>query len=153
MTLLVRQAPACVERLLELGHGLRPPGDQLSTTLEAAHSHRRVLHVQDRTGGALVEALERRVLQAPGPALPQGGLALQLWMEAGRCVGLQMLLGGTLGWIRAGAVVLACGGGGHLFAHPHTTNPYQSTRRRGGDGLAGGRRKRDLEFVQFHPPP
>ncbi|MFM7677157.1 MAG: L-aspartate oxidase [Synechococcus sp.] len=147
--LLVRQAPACVERLLELDMAFDRQGEELSTTLEAAHSHRRVLHVQDRTGGALVEALERRVLQRPGLVCLKGALALQLWMEAGRCVGLQMLHRGELGWIRAGAVVLACGGGGHLFAH--TTNPSQSS----GDGVAmawrAGAELRDLEFVQFHP--
>jgi L-aspartate oxidase len=46
-------------------------------------------------------------------------------------------------------VVLACGGGGHLFSH--TTNPSQAT----GDGVvmawAAGAQIRDLEFVQFHP--
>jgi L-aspartate oxidase len=52
-------------------------------------------------------------------------------------------------WLRAGAVVLASGGGGHLFAH--TTNPAQAS----GDGVAmawcAGAKLRDLEFVQFHP--
>jgi L-aspartate oxidase len=46
-------------------------------------------------------------------------------------------------------VVLASGGGGHLFAH--TTNPSQAS----GDGVAmawsAGAEVRDLEFVQFHP--
>ena len=70
--LLVREAPACVERLLELGMDFDRHNGSLSTTLEAAHSHRRVLHAQDRTGGALVDALERRVLQRPGLVRLQG---------------------------------------------------------------------------------
>jgi L-aspartate oxidase len=147
--LLVSQAPACVQRLVELGMAFDRNGDLLSTTLEAAHSHRRVLHAQDRTGGALVDALEREVLRRPFLVQRKGLLALQLWMEAGRCVGLQVLEGERLRWLRAGAVVLASGGGGHLFAH--TTNPTQSS----GDGVAmawsGGAELRDLEFVQFHP--
>ncbi|WP_231597356.1 L-aspartate oxidase [Synechococcus sp. CBW1004] len=147
--LLVRQAPACVERLLQLGMDFdRTPGG-LSTTLEAAHSHRRVLHAQDRTGGALVDALEREVLRRPGLVQRKGMPALQLWVEAGCCVGLQVLDRGSVRWLRAGAVVLASGGGGHLFAH--TTNPSQAS----GDGVAmawsAGARVRDLEFVQFHP--
>jgi L-aspartate oxidase len=148
--LLVRDAPGCVARLLELGMGFdREEADQLSTTLEAAHSHRRVLHAQDRTGGALVDALEREVLRREGLEQHKGVPALQLWVEAGRCVGLQVLDGHRLRWLRARAVVLACGGGGHLFAH--TTNPAQAS----GDGVAmawsAGAAVRDLEFVQFHP--
>ena len=147
--LLVREAPACVERLLELGMDFDRHNGSLSTTLEAAHSHRRVLHAQDRTGGALVDVLERRVLQRPGLVRLQGALALQLWIEAGRCCGLQMLHAGTLRWLQAGAVVLATGGGGHLYAN--TTNPSQAS----GDGIAmawqAGAEIRDLEFVQFHP--
>ena len=147
--LLVRQAPACVERLLQLGMEFDRSPDGLSTTLEAAHSHRRVLHAQDRTGGALVDALEREVLRRPGLIQRKGMPALQLWIEAGCCVGLQVLDGDRLRWLRAGAVVLASGGGGHLFAH--TTNPSQAS----GDGVAmawsAGARVRDLEFVQFHP--
>ena len=64
--LLVSQAPACVERLLQLGMEFDRDQQRLSTTLEAAHSHRRVLHAQDRTGGALVDALERQVRRRPG---------------------------------------------------------------------------------------
>jgi L-aspartate oxidase len=147
--LLVREAPACVARLVDLGMDFDRDCGQLSTTLEAAHSHRRVLHAQDRTGGALVDALEREVLRRPGLEHHKGVPALQLWVEAGRCVGLQVLEGQRLRWLRARVVVLACGGGGHLFAH--TTNPAQAS----GDGVAmawtAGAAVRDLEFVQFHP--
>lgn len=147
--LLVRQAPTCVERLLRLGMAFDRENGQLSTTLEAAHSHRRVLHAQDRTGGALVDALERHVQSRPLLERHQGVPALQLWVDGGRCVGLQVLEGNEVRWLRAGAVVLACGGGGHLFSH--TTNPSQAT----GDGVvmawAAGAQIRDLEFVQFHP--
>ncbi len=147
--LLVREAPHCVERLLELGLQLDHQGDQLSTTLEAAHSRRRVLHARDQTGLALVELLEQRVSERSDLLALEGGLALRLWVEGGRCCGLQLLHQGRLGWIRAGAVVLATGGSGHLFAN--TTNPASAR----GDGLAmaweAGALLRDMEFVQFHP--
>jgi L-aspartate oxidase len=146
---LVHEAPACVERLLELGMAFDRDGENLSTTLEAAHSHRRVLHAQDRTGGALVEALEREVLLRPQLEQRKGVVALQLWLEQGRCVGLAVLEENRLHWLAARAVVLATGGGGHLFAH--TTNPSLAS----GDGVVmawqAGAKLRDLEFVQFHP--
>ena len=146
---LVHDAPACVERLLELGMAFDRDGKNLSTTLEAAHSHRRVLHAQDRTGGALVEALEREVLIRPRLEQRKGVVAWQLWLEQGRCVGLAVLEENRLHWLTARAVVLATGGGGHLFAH--TTNPSLAS----GDGVVmawqAGAKLRDLEFVQFHP--
>jgi L-aspartate oxidase len=151
VSLLVHEAPGCVQRLLDLGMAFdRELGsDRLSTTLEAAHSHRRVLHAQDRTGGALVDALEREVQRRPGLGQRRGVIALQLWVESGRCCGLQVLDGDRIHWLAAGAVVLATGGGGHLFSH--STNPTQSS----GDGVAmawcAGAAVRDLEFVQFHP--
>jgi L-aspartate oxidase len=147
--LLVHQAPACVERLLQLGMDFDRDGEGLSTTLEAAHSHRRVLHAQDRTGGALVDALEREVRRRPDLEQRKGVMALELWVDGDRCRGVLVLEGTRLRWLRAGAVVLASGGGGHLFAN--TTNPPQAT----GDGVVmawqAGAALRDLEFVQFHP--
>ena len=149
VAVLVQEAPDCVQRLLELGMAFDRDDGALSTTLEAAHSHRRVLHAQDRTGGALVDALERQVQQRPNVVQHKGVMALQLWLEAGRCGGLQVLDPEGARWIRSRAVVLATGGGGHLFAH--TTNPAQAS----GAGLAmahqAGAQLRDLEFVQFHP--
>ena len=146
---LVHDAPACVARLLELGMAFDRDGENLSTTLEAAHSHRRVLHAQDRTGGALVEALEREVLLRPRLEQRKGVVAWQLWLEQGRCVGLAVLEANHLRWLASRAVVLATGGGGHLFAH--TTNPSLAS----GDGVVmawqAGAQLRDLEFVQFHP--
>lgn len=56
---------------------------------------------------------------------------------------------GKLLRIEAGAVVLACGGGGRLYSASN------NTREMTGDGLAlaweAGAELHDLEFVQFHP--
>ena len=143
--LLVEQAPHCVLRLQQLGMAFDRDGDALATTLEAAHSHRRVLHVQDRTGRALVDVL--RIEQRPG-LLHAGVRVTRLLVEGGRC-GVQVLDGRHLQTIRSRAVVLASGGGGHLFAN--TTNPAQAC----GEGIAlaweAGASVEDLEFVQFHP--
>ena len=147
--LLVEQAPHCVQRLQRLGMAFDRDGDALATTLEAAHSHRRVLHVQDRTGRALVDVLRDRVEQRPGLLHRRGVRVTRLLVEDGRCCGVQVLDGRHLQTIRSRAVVLASGGGGHLFAN--TTNPAQAC----GEGIAlaweAGASVEDLEFVQFHP--
>jgi len=147
--LLVQEAPHCVERLGTLGMAFDRDQNGLATTLEAAHSHRRVLHVQDRTGRALVDVLRDRVEQRPGLLHRRGVRVTQLLVRDGRCCGVQVLDGPHLHGIQARAVVLASGGGGHLFAN--TTNPAQAC----GEGIAlawqAGAAVEDLEFVQFHP--
>ncbi len=147
--MFVQEAPECVQRLQDIGMEFDMDSGQLATTLEAAHSFRRVLHVQDRTGRALVEVLQDQVDQRANLIHRRGVRVTQLWVEANRCIGVQVLDGPFLHWISARAVVLACGGAGHLFAN--TTNPAQAC----GEGLAlawrAGAFVEDLEFVQFHP--
>ena len=147
--MLVREAPNCVDNLQRLGMIFDKNLDQLSTTLEAAHSCRRVLHVKDRTGRALVEVLEDHVESKKNILHCRGVRVTELLVENEICKGVQVLDGSNLYWISSKAVVLATGGGGHLFTN--TTNPSQSA----GEGIAlawkAGALIQDLEFIQFHP--
>ena len=147
--MLVREAPNCVDNLQRLGMIFDKNLDQLSTTLEAAHSCRRVLHVKDRTGRALVEVLEDHVESKKNILHCRGVRVTELLIEDKICKGVQVLDGSNLYWISSRAVVLATGGGGHLFAN--TTNPSQSA----GEGISlawkAGALIQDLEFIQFHP--
>ena len=86
--LLVKEAPHCVKRLQKLGMAFDMKGEELSTTLEAAHSHRRVLHVQDRTGRALIEVLQDQVEQRSNLLHRRGVRVTQLWVENNRCCGV-----------------------------------------------------------------
>ena len=147
--MLVKEAPGCVDRLQNLGMIFDQSSDQLATTLEAAHSRRRVLHVKDRTGRALVEVLEDHIENKKNILHCRGVRVTELLIENEECKGVQVLDGANLYWIKSRAVVLATGGGGHLFTN--TTNPAQSS----GEGIAlawkAGAAIEDLEFVQFHP--
>ena len=147
--MLVREAPVCVDRLQNLGMIFDQSFDQLATTLEAAHSRRRVLHVKDRTGRALVEVLEDHVESKENILHCRGVRVTELSIQNNECKGVQVLDGSNLYWITSRAVVLATGGGGHLFTN--TTNPAQSS----GEGIAlawkAGAAIEDLEFIQFHP--
>ncbi|MBN3891001.1 MAG: L-aspartate oxidase [Nostoc sp. JL31] len=148
---LAQHAPSCIQSLVNLGVAFDRHGQALALTLEAAHSRRRVLHAADTTGREVTTTLTAQVLRRQNIQVIQQALALSLWIEpeTGCCQGISLFYQGKITWVRAGAVVLATGGGGQVFAQ--TTNPAVST----GDGVAiaarAGAILRDLEFVQFHP--
>ncbi|WP_353933178.1 L-aspartate oxidase [Okeanomitos corallinicola TIOX110] len=148
---LAQQAPNCIQSLVNLGVAFDRHGNSLALTLEAAHSRHRVLHAADTTGREVTTTLTAQVLRRQNIQVIQQALALSLWIEpqTGKCEGISLFYQGQVTWIKAGAVVLATGGGGQVFAQ--TTNPAVST----GDGVAiawrAGAILRDLEFVQFHP--
>jgi L-aspartate oxidase len=155
---LVTHAAKCIDSLVDFGVAFdrvsspsssgRSVGD-LALTLEAAHSRPRVLHAADTTGRALVSTLADRVLARSNITILTQAFALDLWLENECCQGISLVYEGQISWVRAGAVVLATGGGGQVYAQ--TTNPDVST----GDGVAmvhrAGGLLRDLEFMQFHP--
>jgi L-aspartate oxidase len=148
---LVEQAPTCIQSLVDLGVAFDRKEGRLALTLEAAHSRSRVLHAADTTGRAVVSTLTSQVLNQKNITVLQQAFALSLWIhpETGYCQGISLIYNNQIHWVKAGAVVLATGGGGQVFAQ--TTNPDVST----GDGVAmawrAGAIVRDLEFVQFHP--
>lgn len=123
--------------------------------LEAAHSFPRVLHAGgDASGAGITRALMQRVraLEVQGRIrVLEGVMATEILLDCGAVAGIAFsrAADGTIGQVRADAVVLATGGAGQLFAQ--TTNPAVAT----GDGVAlaflAGAVLRDLEFYQFHP--
>ncbi|MEA5534306.1 L-aspartate oxidase [Crocosphaera sp. XPORK-15E] len=148
---LVDHAATAIKSLVEMGVAFDRQGEQLAMTLEAAHSHPRVLHAADTTGRAIVSTLTAKVIERPNIEIIPQAIALQLWLDSTtkRCQGLSILYDHQIYWIQAAAVILATGGGGQVYAQ--TTNPLVST----GDGVAlawrAGAIVRDLEFFQFHP--
>ncbi|AFY72147.1 L-aspartate oxidase (plasmid) [Thalassoporum mexicanum PCC 7367] len=148
---LVETAPEAIDSLLKLGVAFDRHGKDLAMTLEAAHSRPRVLHSADTTGKAVVTVLIERVLERTNIQVITQALVLRLWQneQTKRCQGVCLLYRNQIHWLAAGAVILATGGGGQVYAQ--TTNPTVSV----GDGVAiawrAGAKLRDLEFVQFHP--
>lgn len=116
---------------------------------EGAHARRRVLHVADETGKALVRSLWKQVRKEPLIRLFPDHFALDLIRQDGRVRGIWALFQGKPRLFLADAVVLATGGAGRLWLH--TSNPAGAT----GDGMAMASRAgavlANLEFCQFHP--
>jgi L-aspartate oxidase len=132
-------------------------------TQEAAHSKRRILHVGDTTGHAIMTALLRKVIDQPNITLLTGHVSVDLLTfphhaldplaiyESPKCHGayvfnrkIQKVIP-----ILAMHTVLATGGLGQIFLN--TSNP-PGVR---GDGLSmafrAGARVINAEYVQFHP--
>jgi L-aspartate oxidase len=126
------------------------PAGGLARTREGGHSRSRVVHAGgDATGAELERALTEAVRSDAAVRSTEHTFLVDLVTAGGRVVGALLWCEGRPRLVRAGAVVLASGGAGQLYAD--TTNPPLST----GDGIAAALRAgavlADLEFVQFHP--
>lgn len=125
----------------------------LTFTLEAAHSKRRILHAGgDATGKGITEALCKRINEDNNITVTQNSIAVEVLVDSDQeCKGIIVYneLTGEHEIVYTSALVLATGGLGQLYKY--TTNPEGAT----GDGIDlaynAGAIIQDIEFVQFHP--
>lgn len=123
---------------------------ELALGREAGHRARRIVHAHgDATGAEIMRALVEVARQTPNLVLREHSVAVDLVRAGDRVVGVVALEGGRQVLHLAGAVLLASGGYGHLFAR--TTTP--PVVRGGAVAMAcrAGAAVADLEMVQFHP--
>ncbi|MGF1549535.1 MAG: L-aspartate oxidase [Sphingomonadaceae bacterium] len=156
---VVESAPAAIERLAELGVPFTREAESWHLTREGGHSQRRIVHVDDATGRAVQEALERAAAARPNIALVPDMAAIDFATgrhgarggDERRVWGAYAIDGesGKVELFRARATVLATGGASRAWLY--STNPRGST----GDGIAmawrAGARVANMEFHQFHP--
>jgi L-aspartate oxidase len=155
----VKNAPAAIAWLQELGVPFSTEAGELHLTREGGHSHRRIVHAADATGAAVQATLVQRVKDTPGIAVFEHHMLVDLITErrvpgAGsghRCFGAYVLdtVRDEVITFTAGHTVLATGGAGKVYLY--TTNPDTAT----GDGIAAawraGCQVANMEFIQFHP--
>lgn len=155
---VVERAPASVAWLSAQGVAFDHREGIFDLGRESAHSRRRIVHVADATGRAIMAALGGRLSRHPGIRLLQDYVAIELLVrrdDARRgmlsCIGARVLDPGRglLCEIEATHVVLATGGAAGVYET--ATNAAMPV----GDGIAlawrAGCRVADLEMVQFHP--
>lgn len=141
----------------------RESNGDLAWGQEAAHSRRRILHVGDGTGNAIIRNLIAALRRCPNVTLLTNATAVDLItfphhsrdpLDAYRpiaCHGAYVFDNEerTVHRYLAAATVLATGGLGRIYRN--TTNPIGAR----GDGLAlahrAGARITNAEYVQFHP--
>jgi len=152
---LAREAHARIADLVGYGVAFdRDRNSELAVGRATGHSARRIVHVRgDATGRAIIAALIQAVRATSSIRLVEGYAAESLLTHDGIVSGLKIRKVSDATArpvaIAAGAVVLATGGIGRLYAA--TTNPLHAS----GIGLAIAARAgaviADPEFVQFHP--
>jgi L-aspartate oxidase len=148
---LVDEGPARVNELIALGAMFdQDERGEYLLAREGGHSHARILHAGGAATGVEVERALVDAVRKTATVLLERTFALDLVVDAGRCVGVEALdEHGDRIVVPARHVLVATGGGGQLYAV--TTNPLEAT----GDGMAMalrvGAAVADLEFVQFHP--
>lgn len=126
---------------------------ELTFTLEAAHSIRRILHSGgDATGKGITDALCQDVMNDSNITIAENSMAVELLVDSDKeCKGIIVYneLTGEHEIVYTSALVLATGGVGQLYKF--TTNPEGAT----GDGIDiaynAGAIIQDMEFIQFHP--
>ncbi|MGD2253838.1 MAG: L-aspartate oxidase [Anaerolineales bacterium] len=164
--LLVDEGPPLVDEILietaKVAFDQDAKG-QLHYGQEGAHSRRRILHVGDGTGKAIIDGLIQALRQCPNVTFLTNATAVDLItfphhsrdpLSSYRpvvCHGAYVFdrQGRTVHRDLAAATVLATGGLGRIYSN--TTNPPGSR----GDGWAmahrAGARIINAEYVQFHP--
>ncbi len=147
---LAADAPARLRDLIGYGAEFRTRDGQYHLSPSGDHSQSRVLVPKNMRGLDLTVPL-REAAVAAGVRFLEDSVVLDLLVGDGA-------VGGAIGVhrlraegfvVHAGAVVLAAGGAGRLFAT--TSNPVDVCG--GGYALAlrAGARLRDMEFIQFYP--
>ena len=164
--ILAKDGPGLVREVLMESAGVsfdRTTEGQLAYGREGGHSCRRVLHVGDATGKAIIQALIAALQERDNVSIVTEATGVDLITfphhahdpltvyEPITCHGAYVFEQGqqAVRSYLAGATILATGGLGRIYRH--TTNP-QGAR---GDGLAmayrAGARVINAEYVQFHP--
>jgi L-aspartate oxidase len=149
--MVVREAPAEIDQLVEWGTRFDQENGELALTREGGHSHRRIVHaLGDATGFEVMRAMIATARAAPNLTLWDDTFTVDLLTHDGACAGALVwhpTFGRLTVW--ANQVILASGGCGMVYRE--TTNPPVAT----GDGMAAayraGAELRDMEFMQFHP--
>ncbi len=156
---VIERAPHAIDRLVELGVPFNTEGKDLHLTREGGHSHRRIVHVDDATGRAVLDALLRAAETHPNITLLPHRACIDLitgrhearYSGSGRVWGVYALneQTGKVEVHTARATILATGGAGRVYQF--STAPRGAT----GDGIAmawrAGCRVANMEMMQFHP--
>ncbi len=161
---IIENSPDAIKWLVSMGVKFTADEEHLSgfhLTKEGGHSFRRILHIADGTGEAIINTLIQKVKSHPNISIFENHIAVDLItnnkiklphlpLEQDYCYGLYVLnQKNQVITFSAPYTILATGGAAKVYLY--TTNPDTTT----GDGIAiafrAGCNIANMEFIQFHP--
>ena len=154
VTNISKASDAVINDLINIGVVFdRNDKNELTFTLEAAHSIRRILHSGgDATGKGIIDGLIKAVNKDDNISVLENSVAVEILVNTNNeCNGVIIYNKTTNEHevIYTQNLILASGGAGQIYKY--TTNPKCAT----GDGIAlayeVGCDIQDMEFIQFHP--
>lgn len=149
---VVADGPARIKELMEwkINFDTLPDG-RYNLAKEGGHSKRRIFHVKDLTGHAVLTTLLKRASEYDNIEMRTRTIAINLYGRDNICHGVYVLdrNENNIYSISAKATILATGGAGKAYLY--TSNPDSAS----GDGIAMayriGAAIANMEFTQFHP--
>jgi L-aspartate oxidase len=149
--IMAREGPEGLEELRSWGAEFDSEDGAVARGMEGGHSARRIVHAQgDATGRELGRVLSEKLAECDRVRLFEDCFLLDLVVEEGRCLAAlthHQKYGYQIIWAKQ--IILASGGGGHLFRE--STNVPSSTADGHAVAFRAGAKLRDTEFFQFHP--
>lgn len=149
---IVSQGPNRIKELIEWGLDFDKLDDgRYNLAKEGGHSKRRIFHVKDLTGHAVLETLLKKAKSCKNIEIREWTIAINLYGRDNQCFGVYVLdrKRNIIYSISSKATILATGGCGKVYLY--TTNPDSCS----GDGIAMayriGAAIANMEFMQFHP--
>jgi L-aspartate oxidase len=149
---IVKDGPTRIKELIDWGIEF-DKGENGSYDLakEGGHNQRRIFHVKDLTGHAVLQVLLSKARSYPNIEIRDWQIAINLYAEDNICRGAYVLdrKKNNIYSISAKSTILATGGAGKVYLY--TSNPDTAS----GDGIAMayriGAAVGNMEFFQFHP--
>jgi len=148
----VYQAKEAIHWLIAQGVQFNKNHDsEFHLTQEGGHRHRRILHVADKTGDAVITSLSSQITKRKNIVTWIEHTAINLLLEDDCCIGVTLFDNDTseIKSVFSKIIVLATGGASSVYLH--ASNPDVNS----GDGIAMAHRIgadiAQLEFHQFHP--
>lgn len=148
---IVAEGPSALQWLIDSGIPFTEEDGLIHLTREGGHSERRVAHVDDMTGRAIMQALVQKVSLLPNIVWIRQHEALELLSDGLSVSGVitQSLIDQEISIFYSPKIVLATGGVTGLY--PYATNPTAGKGEAIAMAWRAGATIENLEFIQFHP--